>query len=299
MLTPILLVTLAACAPIRPEEGKSPLIPVQMSPDSSALDIFFVNFPFGDEEANDLLWQEVDEQHFPAEVRQRLWQNGFRAGLTGGQVPPKLAELLQLENKPTPNGQANRIDLEDLEPKVSRRHLQLPPGRRSEIVTSGVYEELPVLVCNPDGVCGGSYPKAQGLLAIKAFPQPDGRVRLELVPELHYGESRQRIVGQQGAFRLETNRRRRTFDTNDCDLTLTATLAAGNMLIASCLPGRSGSLGQHFFSHDVSGQQQQKLLVIRLSQTQHDDLFAPHEVLPLDDVLPPAEDDVLPPEESE
>ena len=37
----------------------------------------------------------------------------------------------------------------------------------------------------------------------------------------------------------------------------------------------------HFFTHDTAGQLQQKLLVIRLSQTQHDDMFAPGSISPM------------------
>lgn len=44
--------------------GKSPLMPAQMSPDSVGLEMFFVRFPFGDTDANETLWKEIDEQHF-------------------------------------------------------------------------------------------------------------------------------------------------------------------------------------------------------------------------------------------
>ena len=47
------------------------------------------------------------------------------------------------------------------------------------------------------------------------------------------------------------------------------------MLVLTCLPDRPGSLGHRFFTHECAGQAEQKLLVIRLSQTQHDGLFSP------------------------
>ena len=276
------LLAAAGCAPMGPvrPQARSPLTPARMSPDSVVLDIFFVRFPFGQEEANGPLWDEIDEQHFPADVRRRLAQNGFRVGLVGGQPPIRLARLLELKDKPAPNSQAAETAVTELEaePRVVRRHLQLRAGQRSEIIASEIYEQLPVLTCESGGVCGQSYPKAQGVLAIKANPERDGRVRLDVLPELQYGELRQRYVGRYGALRLETGRSQRSFD----ELAISACLAPGAMVVLGSVPDRPGSLGHHFFTHPASGKLEQKLMVIRLGQTQHDDLFQAAEPLPLD-----------------
>jgi hypothetical protein len=54
------------------------------------------------------------------------------------------------------------------------------------------------------------------------------------------------------------------------------------MLILGSLPSRSGSLGHHFFTKENNGRLEQKLLIVRLSQTQHDGLFDPPEPLNLE-----------------
>ena len=41
-----------ACTPLRVPQGKSPLAPVTMSPESCVLDIFFVRLPYGDKATN-------------------------------------------------------------------------------------------------------------------------------------------------------------------------------------------------------------------------------------------------------
>lgn len=275
------LVTVGSCTTIPPDVGKSPLVRAQMSAGSCVLDILFARFPFGDEEANGSLWDEIDEQQFPCELRRQLASYGFRVGLVGGQMPLQLARMLELKDKPAPTGESNQVRLEDMESvaQVVRRHLQVPAAERREILASGVYDELPVLEHQSGSLCGRTYPKAQGLLALEAFPEPDGRVRLELVPEVHYGDMGQHFVGDQGRLRLEVRRARRAFP----DLGVSATLAAGDMLILSCLPNRPGSLGHHFFTHQCAGEPEQKLLVIRLSQTQHDDLFSPDRLLAVED----------------
>ena len=267
------------CTAPEHQVGKSPLVPAQMSPDSCVLEIFFVRFPFDDPEVNSALWEEMDEQHLPAELRQRLLRNGFRAGLVDGQIPVTLSRLLELTDKPPPTGNSQTADAAELEdqPRILRRRLHLRAGRRSEIVASGIRERLPVLIRQAGQLTGETYRRAEARLAAKAFPEGDGRVRLELTPEVHHDTARKQWVASQGRMRLETSRPRRVF----AEMGITATLSPGSMLVLGSLPNRPGSLGHHFFTED-QGQLEQKLLVIRLAQTQHDELFSAPEVLALD-----------------
>ena len=254
-----------------------------MSPDAMVLDVFFIPVKYGDPEANAVLWQGLDEQHFPPEIRRELSERGFRVGLTGGQVPVALSKLLDLKGKAAAGTEGNSgcIEMIDAESGVLCRHMPLRTGRRGEIHVSRTYEKVPVLGTDASGhLSGRDYPQAEGVLAVKAYPLSDGRVRLDVAPELHYGQLKQRFVGDKGMWRLEAGKARRPFD----DLAFSATLTAGHMLVISSLPNRTGSLGHYFLTRDSSGDLEQRLLVLRLSQTQHDDLFAPAEVLPLDDL---------------
>lgn len=277
LLLPFVLL-LSGCITPAPE-GKSPLGPSRMSEDSVVLEMFFVRFAFGDSDVNHRLWQEIDEQHFPVEMRRRLWRNGFRIGLVDGQIPAILSELMELTDKPA-TGDANEADLTDLDSELPvRRHLQIRAGRRGEIVTSGQYDRLPVLICQPGQVSGETYYKAQTIFSIKTFPQHDGRVRVNLVPELHHDQWRQRWVGEQGMWRFQPERPRRVFE----EMRISALLSPGNIMILSSLPSLPGSLGHHFFTTDNNGRLEQKLLLVRLAQTQHDGLFTPSEVLDLEE----------------
>ncbi len=274
------LSALAGCnTPLR-TSAKSPLTQAQMSSDSVVLEMFFVRCPFGDETANGNLWKQIDEQQFDPVLRDQLTHNGFRAGIINGQIPTDLSKLMQLGDKPASTGDMENTKVDDLNTQstVTRRHLQLRSGQRSEILTSGVYEQLPVLMCESGQLCGQTYNQAQGIFGVKSFPQPDGRVRLELSPELQYDQPRQHWVGSQGMLRLETSRPKRVFD----NMILTADLSPGAMLVLTSLPNRSGSLGHHFFTENT-GHLEQKLLLIRLSQTQHDGLFNPPDTLKLDE----------------
>ena len=100
---------------------------------------------------------------------------------------------------------------------------------------------------------------------------------MELTPELHHDRPQQRWVGSHGMLRLDTSRPKLVFD----DMILSADLAPGAMLVLSSLPNRQGSLGHYFFTEEPGGRVEQKLLIVRLSQTQHDGLFATPEPLKL------------------
>jgi len=251
--------------------GKSPLTPARMWSDTTVLDIFLVRYPSGDPAVNEKLWEEIDEQQFPPELREELAQNGFRVGVVGSQMPMELSKLMELSEKPPPEGLVVETKVEDLEnpPRVVRHHLTLRAGQRGEIAASGVYPELPVLVRESGKLCGQPYSQAQGMFALKTLPRPDGRVRLELTPEVHYGQERVSYAGERGVFRLDARRPRRTFDA----LQLVTELSPGSMLVLGSLPNRPGSLGHHFFA-EQGDRLEQKLLVVRLSQTQHDGLFS-------------------------
>jgi hypothetical protein len=244
------------------------------------LDVFFVNVPLGDPRANDELWQEIDEQRFAPDLRQRLSRNGFRAGLVGGQIPIALSQLLELKEKSVATEEVEGEKLADMaeKPRVSWRHIQAQTGQRSEIIASGVYDQLPVLVCDSGRIGGDMYEQAQGVLAVRAYPQPDGQVRLEVTPELQYGQPKQNFLLETagGVDRMDFSRKKHVFS----ELMANATLAPGSMMVLCSLPDRPGSLGHYFFT-EKDGKPIQKLLVIRLSGTQRDDLFDPGETLKL------------------
>ena len=185
-----------------------------MSPDSVVLEMFFVRFPFGDPAVNDKLWEAVDEQQFTPELRERLTRNGFRAGLVNGQIPDQLAKLMQLTDKPPPSGEPVSAKIDELEsqPRVVRRHLQIRAGRRSEIIASTVYAGFARANERAGPALRPDLPPGQGIFSVRSFLQPDGRVRLQLVPELQHGQPLQRWIGEQGMMRLEASRPKRTFD---------------------------------------------------------------------------------------
>ena len=249
-------------------KGASPLIPLELTNDSAELEVIFIRVPAGDPDFNVALWRDVDEQALPAALRTELAANGFRAGIVGSESPPILARKLSAaEDRAAPPATA-AAKLES-EPAVRRTRLQIHRGRPGNIIASGNYDQLSLLVREDDQVLGKTYPQAQGDFIIEVDPQPGHRVALSLLPELKYGEARQQWVADDGIFRLQSGKSKKTFDK----LKLDAILGADQMLVVTSLPERSGSLGHYFFTESKSGDPEQKLLLIRLTEAKSSDLF--------------------------
>lgn len=246
-----------------------------MSPQSVVLDIFFLRIPATDATKAEAVWRQADEQRFPREVRDRWGWAGFRVGLVSGQISPELAELMRLSDEASPLvfQETEGNDAESLTEGDApvRRHIQTRLGNRVEVIASEIYDELPFFRREKGKLVGRSVERAQGMFALTCAAERDGRIRLRLVPEIHYGDPHLQPVGGQGVLRLESRRDRQILEDLACEVAI----SPGDMLVVGCLPDRQGSLGDYFLTTTQSGKREQKLLVIRLSQTQQDPLFDP------------------------
>lgn len=264
------------CARIE-RRGKSPLPPLRMSQETVTVEKFSIRFPCDDADLNGPLWNDVDEQCFSPELRRRLAAHGLRAGLVGNQLPASLERLLATK-EPPPTQTSGQIQMPELnlvnEPTVLRGLVQNQGGQRAEVIVAGEREpiaSLSLLKTSADGRVGGeTLNKVVGLLALKMFPQGDGRTRLEIIPELRHGDAKQRVEASNGVMRFNVEPDRMVFH----DLRLETALAPGQMILLTCLPNRPGSLGQHLFTEEQSSQpRQQKLLMFRLANSPLDDRF--------------------------
>lgn len=252
--------------------GVLPLLTsTQLSEDSVIVEVGFVNVPQNSEDWNRDLWSELDEQHLKPELRRRLASNGIRCGVSGEQIPPGLRAALDAVND---THTAMFETIEGVEERgAMHRRIQTRSGKRSEVVTATTQESMVVLVHDGEEVAGHTFRQAQPLMALRAFPQGDGRSRIELTPEIQHGPSRQRWVGREGAFQLDAGQFSEVFSR----LAIDTVLAPGQTLVvAASGPGKS--LGGNFFGLD-NKDRKEKMLLIRLAQSQYDDLFAANELV--------------------
>lgn len=268
LMTALLLGSSGGCAlwTEKPTEPPS-LPPAKMAQDTVVLEIAFVRIAGEALMQQDDLWRQVDEQPLPAETRRRMLENGLRAGVVSSQLPPMLRKLLDEKSDPLAvKGPGTPDDV-----TASQRQLQSRAGKRGVILAGAQREKLALLVQQDGRVTGEEFQQAQCLFAVKTFPQGDGSVRLELVPEVEHGEAKQRWVGQDTSFRIESSREQKVLE----NLRMELKLAPGEVFVVTSTSDQKG-LGKHFFADGAPGEQ--KLLMIRIAQTQYDDVFAPEKL---------------------
>lgn len=140
----------------------------------------------------------------------------------------------------------------------------------AKILCSKTFPELSLLTRDNGSVRGRQLYKAQCLFGMKPYPEADGRVRIDLIPEVEHGEVKQQWVGGEGTLMQRIGRDRITFE----QLRMSLTLAPGQTLVVSACQDAKG-LGEHFFVESVGGTKSRSMLFVRVAHTQHDDLFAP------------------------
>jgi hypothetical protein len=272
-----LLAVGAGCTKLPKSASLMPATPVG---DHVALEVFFVRVPTGDQTVLGPLWSEVDEHAIARDVRQRLTANGFLVGQIGGQLPAAITDLLKVrDDAPTLDAtQPTAVDLANPTILHRKRIDVYQPETPSQIVVTGErqrHDKLVVLFCDEEdgnpAVRGWTFHAAQGILLTKVHPQPDGRVNLDIVPEVEYGESVRKITPQEGGnFTVHFTPQRKTFD----GLRIAADLSPGDMLVFSCQGNRPGSLGQQFFTERQADVLNQIVLMIRVVQAKPADLFS-------------------------
>ncbi|HVU90359.1 MAG TPA: hypothetical protein VHD36_23720 [Pirellulales bacterium] len=295
-----LLAALSGCAQVR-LSGKSPLMPAMMAGNSVALEKCTVRFAHADPQLDEEIWSEIDEEFIPLALRTRLAANGFRVGVIGSYMPAALETVLRSETKRSETSgvadqavegtPAQSVDehgvLEpkpvDLlhEPKVRRSLWQTRPGHPGIIVTAGERARIPqvaVLLRGDDGhVTGRTYERVLASLSMKATPERDGRVRVEVLPQLEHGDPRSRFVAADGMIKPDYRPESVLFK----ELEIDTALSPGQTLILGTRASKPGSLGSHFFTEKGSEDcLEQKLLLVRVVHAPDDDRFRSDEVPP-------------------
>ena len=265
-----LAISAAGCARwVATTEKLTRLPPARPSPDSVALDVAFVRLPTADLDAYDRIWNAADEQALPSELRRDLATNGMRVGILGHELPGPLRERLDAKQE----FQADRDEesaATDAELGGGKRHLQIRSGRWKKIFASKTYPTLAVLLSEDDRVSGHQLSQAQCLFTLKAYPQGDGGAKLEVTPEIEHGAEKSQWISSEGSLVLRTARPKLGLDR----LRIEAKLSPGQWLMLSTTREARG-LGEYFFMESAGAAAERTSVLVRLAQTQLDDVFAP------------------------
>lgn len=279
----------AGCQPLaflnvpvnRPLQESSFLTPHKLtSAESVCLEVFIVRCPYGDPTLNDELWKDTDEQILSTQLRMNMAANGFRMGLISNQVPGSLLKLMKSRDDEAPQGNVTTIRLEDFAntPRIMRKSVEARNHQRNEVHASDVKPYATILF-NENGISGGeTFANAQGVFVIKTENQGDGSVDIEILPELQYGQVRQQYSYNSGSVVMAPSRPKKIFDS----MRAVINVKPGEIIAITNIGDLIGNLGYFFFSDEESDMRYQKLLCIRVSQSEHHEMFQEDGSLPMD-----------------
>ncbi|MFI4874287.1 MAG: hypothetical protein ACIALR_03085 [Blastopirellula sp. JB062] len=248
-----------------PTAEPSTLPKSDIADDTVVLETTKVRIPNTHQEAIAKMWLEVDEQFMPTANRQKLYDNGIRIGLINYHLPQTVRELLKSDaGKAGLNGQASFLVKDGEVPIAEQRRFR--KGKRGELVATDVMSELTCFVKQGESVTGETYYQAQCRFAILTYPQGDGRVLVELTPEIQHGQPQRDFSSRgDGVFEIAHRPRSEALD----DLRMKAIMSPGETLILGATDELKGA-GKAFFSRSDGRRQ---VLLIRLTASQTDNLF--------------------------
>lgn len=264
------ILAVSGCAPIgvTTTAKSSATLPVgRLAPDAVVLDIAFVSFGTGEAEPYYAIWNEADEQPLEPELRRSLDTNGLRVGLIGQHLPSELQTLL--DAKPKLAESLTQGEISELDVDGGRQHLPVRAGHRAILKASSVYPNLPVLISEDGRLRGQQLTEARCIFSLKSYPQGDGRVKLVLTPEIEHGAAKTKWVGGEGMLIQQTGQDRLVLDR----LRFEAVLRPGESMLVGPTAENKG-LGEYFFANSGGKNAHRRLLLVRFSQSQFDDLFA-------------------------
>jgi len=265
------LLTLSGCKLWNEKQSAPPseLPTPRVSDDTVMVELARISLTDEEIELFESSWAEIDEQILPIEQRRVLAENGIRVGLINFHVPVAIRDIMAggVSSQADGSSSDGLVSI-DQQQRIAINHRRFPKGKRSEYVLGATVPEISILEAKEGKIQGKTYRQAQCKLAMRATPQNDGRVTMEVLPEIHHGNQKQHIAADQGMFRIETRQERKVFD----QAKFAATVQSGQTLVITSTQKPRG-LGQALFQRDQSGIAQRQVVLLRLSGSQFDDLF--------------------------
>ena len=200
----------------------SPLATPKLANDSVVIEVTFI-VPADDQQQMTLVWNDIDETHISTKLRTKLRKMEFAA------VNYRMPSLISFEtllsgdkNITDPNAQSGSLNLNL---GLRNRRLQCSAGSENHVVLSdSVIENLVIIHSDDEYTTAEKFQQAQCQLEFRTYPQGNGAVRLEVVPQIHHGAAKSQFKGHEGAWLLKTQRNIQEYT----DLLIDTTLLPGN-----------------------------------------------------------------------
>ena len=155
---------------------------------------------------------ETTDQKLPLEVRRRLDDNGIRVSVISSVNTPSLQKILAPGIPKREWLSGHELELAEagkLEPAhrlVSHRHVERKRGQGFDVEISPVRQKSSWLVHIGDKQFSDSADLAQCQMRITSWPQPDGTLKMQFLPEVRHGQKLSRIGVDGSTFAVQQSR---------------------------------------------------------------------------------------------
>lgn len=294
----------AGCANWNPEEATHRQFrfpEIRLSKDAVALEIGVAQLD--EEQIADLeaFWSTLDQQTLSLSRRRQLDRNGLRVAIMSTRAPAAFNELMSpvlpdpQSLGPLGKHLASEKKLQPVSRLLVHQRISNRAGESHAVATSDAQQSLACTLRDHEGSRVITATNATGIFEVTTFPNPDGSVRLSIAPKLRQGDFRRRFSVAEGSFILDQGQATTELQPLNFDLELGV---GETMLVAATWPSHFGAEedaegdlpGDVLFhvhqvqsdSNDIAetndnGTQNptgpQRVLLVRLVQTQMDDLF--------------------------
>jgi hypothetical protein len=230
----------------------------RMHPDSISLEIAVAHVRAEDRPLLDKLWPQLDEQGVSIERRRMLDKNGLRCGVASQQLPAEFRQLV-----------ASDVE-RDMPALSSHQQIQIGFGESHVIEMAPLVPQLQWSVIQADGSSRtGQCADAAFLFELRTYPIGNGTAEIELCPKIRHGSARPTLTAERDTFVLQPLLEQVSLN----EIAVGCRLKPGETLIVG--PSAGAGIGGAIFGDPGGENAPLRLLLVRLAQTQMDDLFAP------------------------
>ncbi|HMP80205.1 MAG TPA: hypothetical protein PKD54_12190 [Pirellulaceae bacterium] len=252
--------------------------PARLTPDSLVLEVGVAQIEPVDSDWFETWWTRLDQQSVPLELRKRWDRNGLRLAVV---TPSGIAEL---RKKISPASAKNPAVDEMEEGEAESERQPLSGFFRLEAKTFRADQPREVSVAPVRGAASWSMVDSEGLtygfgenvaclMLVTASNLSSGNAQIRLAPRLKFGPTTYVTQAWQRAFEVDVSHQENRLHQLDVDIPL----RLGQAIVVSCTPNTTdmGALffGDPFEQAELGPPQGRRILIIRLTQTQSDDLF--------------------------
>ncbi|MCH2180764.1 MAG: hypothetical protein MK108_02045 [Mariniblastus sp.] len=257
------------------EEAERIQLPAnRMAKDSVTLEIAVGQLDLEQQEDLDQLWQEVDQQALPIDVRQRLDQNGFMVGLIASQPPAILDRLLQEKAVDTSGMEPWQIEFiergnQTTVPRlILHQRVQNGLGENHCVPVSDTAPQASWVLKDGPRQTASAGEQARGYIRLRTYPTGDSGLRLVVTPEIRFGQPKARFGVAEGSFTYSARQSTQMLE----ELKFETQLKPGQTLVLGANRQLS-DLGGFLFGPSAGAGFGQRLILVRLVHSQRDDLF--------------------------